>query len=226
MTSASAGDVNVPVDNQKPVISNVEYSNVSAAGYTITCTVTDNWSVTKVAFPTWTTRSGQDDLKADWGNTQLGTKSGNRYTFRVNASEHKNETGEYATHIYAWDRNGNMAVLNLPTVQVMNDTTKPVVSNVKISNVTSSGYTVTCKVTDNWGVQKVAFPTWTVANGQDDLAADWGNTQLGTKNGDTYTFQVKTSAHNGEKGTYATHIYAYDSAGNMTPVYLDVIQVP
>ena len=82
------------------------------------------------------------------------------------------------------------------------------------SNVSAAGYTVTCKVTDDWGVSKVAFPTWTVANDQDDLAADFLNTQKGTKNGNTYTFRVNASAHNNETGAYVTHIYATDCAGN------------
>ena len=77
---------------------------------------------------------------------------------------------------------------------------KPVISEAVISNITSQGYTVTCKVTDNWGVSKVAFPTWTLLNDQDDLADDFMNTQKGTQNGNTYTFRVNASDHNHEGG--------------------------
>ncbi|WP_410954983.1 GBS Bsp-like repeat-containing protein, partial [Pseudomonas aeruginosa] len=69
------------------------------------------------------------------------------------------------------------------------------------------GYTVTCTVTDNVGVTRVAFPSWTHFNGQDDLF--WRD---GTKSGNTYSFRVNKSEHNGESEWYSTHIYAYDAA--------------
>lgn len=105
------------------------------------------------------------------------------------------------------------------------DKQNPVISNVQFSNITTDGYTVTCTVTDNWGVSSVAFPTWTVLNDQDDLAADFLNTQRGTKNGNTYTFNVKTSDHNNEVGLYVTHIYATDKGGNVVSLQLDPIEV-
>jgi len=96
------------------------------------------------------------------------------------------------------------------------DTTKPVISNVKISNITSSSYTVSCTATDNVGIDRVQFPTWTGFSGQDDLASSWWtNTSVrGSKNGNTYSFTVHISAHNNETGRYYTYIYAYDKAGN------------
>ena len=101
----------------------------------------------------------------------------------------------------------------------------PVISDVTISDVTAAGYTVTCKATDDWGISKVVFPTWTVQNGQDDLAENFMNTQTGTKNGDTYTFQVKASDHNNEGGHYLTHIYAVDKGGNQTQMVLETVAV-
>jgi hypothetical protein len=94
-----------------------------------------------------------------------------------------------------------------------------------ISDVTAEGYTVTCTVTDNWGLGAVAFPTWTLLNDQDDLAADFMNTQRGTQNGNTYTFTVKASDHNNETGAYVTHIYAKDKGGNTVSLALNVVNV-
>lgn len=206
------------IDEEEPVISDVRYSDVSSTGYTISCTATDNLSVAKVAFPTWTVNNGQDDLPANWGNTQLGTKNGDTYTFRVNTSAHNNETGAYVTHIYAYDRAGNKTSLTLPSVEVRNDAENPVISDIRISELSSSGYTITCTATDDWGINRVAFPTWTVNNGQDDLPAKWDTTQLGKQKENTYTFRVNASAHNNETDNYCTHIYAYDCAGNYVTV--------
>lgn len=217
--------VEVRNDGENPVISNVRYSNLSAQGYTISCEVTDDWGINSVAFPTWTTHNGQDDLAANFLNTQRGTKNGDTYTFRVNASEHNNESGEYVTHIYATDCAGNRVSLALNGVEVRNDTQKPVVSDVKISEVSAEGYTVSCTVTDDWGVNRVAFPAWTVVNGQDDLPELFKDTQLGTRNGSTFTFRVKASDHGNQEGEYLTHIYAIDCAGNETQVVLDIVKV-
>lgn len=100
------------------------------------------------------------------------------------------------------------------------DTVKPTVSNVKVSNVSSSGYTVSCNVSDNVGVTRVAFPTWTHQNGQDDLMNPWEEGSV--KNG-IATFRVNVSRHNNETGcVYATHIYVYDAAGNFAFANVDV----
>ena len=225
VTTLPLSAVQVRNDSENPVISDVKYSDLSTKGYTITCTVTDDWGVNSVAFPTWTVANGQDDLPAQFLKTQLGYRNGDQFIFRVNTSDHNNETGAYVTHIYATDCAGNQISLPLPNIQVMDDTEAPVISNVVVSDITADGYTVTCTVTDNWGINSVAFPSWTTGNGQDDLPADFFNTQLGTREGDTYTFRVKTEDHNGEQGYYATHIYATDCAGNRTCFELNSIVV-
>jgi len=106
-----------------------------------------------------------------------------------------------------------------------NDSQAPVISNVKITNVSSAGYTITCKITDNVGVTKVQFPTWTDKNDQDDLASDWVNNGAvsGSIRGNTVTFTVKDKDHNLEKGKYNTHIYAYDAKGNYSVYYLTAV---
>lgn len=101
-----AGHYNPP-DNEKPRISNVKVTNVSSAGYTITCDVSDNVGVTQVKFPTWTEQNGQDDLI--W---HVGSFSNGKASFRVQTKDHKNEINcTYVTHIYAYDAAGNQAVV-------------------------------------------------------------------------------------------------------------------
>ncbi len=217
--------IEVRDDHELPVITDVVYSDVSAAGYTISCKVTDDWGVNRVSFPTWTTYNDQDDLAAQFLTTQLGERNGDWFTYRVNTSDHNNETGEYITHIYAIDCAGNMSSIAPEAVLVRNDDVPPVITNAVVSDITEEGYTVTCTVTDDWGVNSVSFPTWTQLNDQDDLAEEFMKTQLGTKNGDTYTFYVKTADHNNETGVYITHIYAKDCAGNVVNLELNPIKV-
>lgn len=101
------------------------------------------------------------------------------------------------------------------------DKTAPTVSNVQVKNITSDGYDVTCTVSDNVGVTRVAFPTWTLLNDQDDIK--WKD---GTISGSTASFHVSIADHNNENGYYMTHIYAYDAAGNSYCKHLSTITVP
>lgn len=97
---------------------------------------------------------------------------------------------------------------------VANDASFPTISDISVTNVSSEGYTIICKVKDNWGLKNVAFCTWTTKNGEDDKDSNYLNTQKGTKFGDYYTFRVKTSAHNNETGEYNYFVRAIDKGGN------------
>lgn len=92
----------------------------------------------------------------------------------------------------------------------------PVIDSVYVTDVTGDGYTVVCSVKDNVGIARVSFPTWTEANGQDDLVGDWYNNEaVMTPNADNlYVYRVNIAKHNNEPGVYFTHVYAYDTAGN------------
>lgn len=103
---------------------------------------------------------------------------------------------------------------------VGDDSTKPVISNKSIIDVTQYGYTVSCYVTDDKGIKAVKCATWTRVNGQDDVI--WRD--MTVKNG-VATVTIPYSAYdrigeNGESkavyGTYINHIYAYDTSGNQT----------
>lgn len=91
------------------------------------------------------------------------------------------------------------------------DKIPPKISSVKVSNISSDGYKISCKAVDNVAVTKVMVAVWTNANGQDDLR--WYQAKL---KGDTATLAINSSDHNYESGKYITHIYVYDAAGNVT----------
>ena len=59
----------------------------------------------------------------------------------------------------------------------------------------------------NAGTQYLLFPTWTVANGQDDI--DWMSSENSTR---THVVTIYKSRHNNESGSYAVHIYEANSA--------------
>lgn len=205
---------NLPNDTTPPTISSVQVTDVTKDGYTVTCNVSDNVGVTSVKFPSWNTdiHRGEDAI---W---LTGTISGNTASVRVNIASLKSGAiqGNYMTHIYAYDAAGNSSMGAITSAYI--DRTAPIISNVNVTNRDSTGYTVNCTVNDNNKVNRVQFPTWTLHNGQDDLADTWWTNSAvrGTLSGDQATFRVNISEHNNERGVYSTHIYVYDDHGNST----------
>ena len=144
-----------------------------------------------------------DRIWYDFGNGEYpALNQGTTYYYRFYYMETASDSRHYSS------------VNNLTTLSLITDTTPPVVTGVTVSDISSAGYTVTCTVSDDTGVLRVAFPTWTLNCDQDDIV--WAD---GVLNGSTATFRVNASEHYNETGTYRTDVYAYDTAGN--PSILD-----
>ena len=60
------------------------------------------------------------------------------------------------------------------------DNTAPQITNLWVTDLTNDGYTVYVTVTDNVGVDRGMFPTWTQNNGQDDIVWLAGSKQNAT----------------------------------------------
>lgn len=201
-------------DTTAPVISDVKITDVSPSGYTVVCTATDNRSVDRVMFPTWTLLNGQDDMSANWSTNSKykGSKNGNVYSYRVNISDHKNELGSYRTEIYAFDAAGNYSG---KSINQYLENEKPIVISAEITSYDSEGYDVTATAVDNIGVTKIKFPTW--AKGYDEKDIIWYE---GTPvvNG-TSTCRINAEDFNLIDGSMTTDVRAYDASGNISDYY-------
>lgn len=129
-------------------------------------------------------------------------------------------TGTQTVYVYAINVGAGTTnpLIGTKTVTISQDTTAPTITDVRVTDLNSEGYTVSCCVEDAEGIAKVQFPTWTAANGQDDLAENCQDNPScrGTQDGTTWSFRVNDKEHNFERGIYCTHIYAYDNNGNRT----------
>lgn len=158
--------------------------------------------------------------RSDIAAAYPGAGSAHGFDAVINTSK----SGDQPVYVYGINvGGGGNALLNNSgaRVNIIADTAAPTINDVKVSNVSGRGYTVTCKVSDNVGVTKVTMPTWTVKNGQDDLV--W---HTATISGNTATFHVGIGDHNLESGDYLTHIYAYDAAGNSSSAAAPVVTLP
>jgi hypothetical protein len=190
-------------------IGTITISEVSSAGYRVTAQISAPAGVKEVLMPTWTEANGQDDLI--W---HVATVSGNTATYYVKASDHKGESGTYITHVYLRDTTGKQVIegttATLPAASGSSSasSTAPSIGTITVSEISASGYRVTAQISAPAGVKEVLMPTWTEANGQDDLV--W---HTATVSGNTATCYISAASHKGESGAYITHVYLYDANG-------------
>ena len=208
----------IPKDTSAPTITNVTVADISNTGYTVTCDVSDNIGISSVQFPTWSHTNGQDDLV--WHEGKI---FGNKATCKINISDHKGDVNcIYQTDIYAYDKAGNCTSYINRIVPYI-DATPPVISNVEIVDVSETGYTVKCKVTDDHSkIDRVQFPTWFENNNPFNSDWSWGtsSTYSGKLENGKYVFRVNISNYNNRIGKYHTDIYAYDECGNQSKCYV------
>lgn len=146
-------------------------------------------------------------------------KSGDSYALSAECTncvlDIDNGSSNDGTNVQMWEDNGTAA--QKFKIQKINDTTAPVLSNLKVSNITKDGYTVTGKVSDNVGVLRVSCGTW--GPGHNEQSAIWENASI--SNG-TFTYRVsfsKVKCNSGggvKRGTYITDVYVHDGSGNST----------
>ena len=148
--------------------------------------------------------------------------------FEDTASQTRTTNGNVYARLWDGTNYGATASTTINNI----DKTAPTITSWEIANLSESGYDVyVYGVSDSQsGVDKVLFPTWTIANGQDDLQKPWrtNGEYLGENLGNgTWHFRVNVSDHNYESGVYATHIYTFDNVGNEKKVAgTENIQVP
>ena len=216
-----------------PTISNVKVSAKSSAGgyYIVTGDVRAEGGIARIQCPTWTTYNGQDDIFSNWwsnsaASAAVSDKGGGNYSFSytVYTKDHNYEKGDYATHVYVYDKCGNEASSDRPGIVNMSCPSPDASCSIKSIDKKNGTYTVSFKFRVYGPQGNVAFPTWTIKNGQDDMKNPWGTNSLYqgrciSRSGNlsytdcVYEYDVKMSDHNYERSNYITHCYVWDVYG-------------
>ena len=204
--------------------------NISEVASTKTGTVpklTDaNTTITKSPND-WTTQEVTATVTTTEKNYALQTKKDNGEWQTTNSQKYIENGIIYAR---LWDGTNAGEEIYKPITNI--DKTAPTATNIEIKNVTPAGYDVyVYGVKDNGsGVNRVQFPTWTEAKGQDDIQPNWqtGESSKGTKQADgtTWVYHVNITDHKTEAGEYNTHIYAYDNLENGKCIGTQKVTIP
>ena len=154
-----------------------------------------------------------------------GTYSG-QYNKIWRVEAYSDSTGVCVTNAAKGTNGLNAKYVLLPVTDDANSNSNTVayqeknsIDDIKSSNITSEGYQVDVTVTASSGIKQVLMPTWTVANGQDDIV--WHQAII---NGRVASAKISSSEHNEEAGEYITHVYLYSNSGKVqiNDVYIDL----
>ncbi|HFI0301536.1 TPA: GBS Bsp-like repeat-containing protein [Streptococcus suis] len=194
-----SGTVTVSNINQNTGSFDVTISNIDAPR-----------GLSKVYVPTWTDTKGQDDIK--W--YEASPQTDGSYKVTVNKTQHKNESGKYNVHVYYQGLDGNMTGIGATSVELKE--LKPT-GTVTVKNVDSNKGNFDVIVSDinaPKGLSKVYVPTWTEANGQDEIKWYEASRQIDG----SYKVTVNKSQHKNESGKYNIHVYFRELDGSMTGI--------
>ncbi len=186
--SSDSAKVEVTNINENTGAFDIVVSGVSAPG-----------GIQTVQVPVWHAED-QNDIK--WYTARR--QSSDTYTVSANISNHRNNTGKYNIHVYVTSNSGVMNCVCGTTADIKaGSSQQPVSSEVSATRISDSRYQVSVSAPQVSGSSaKVLFPTWSDANGQDDII--WYE---GVRSGNGVWYVEVDSSRHGSSGSYTTHAY-------------------
>ena len=166
----------------------------------------------EVSLPTWSEANGQDDIK--WYNAER--QADGTYRKRVRLSDHKNVEGEYNVHLYYVQNDGSLVGVNgtKTTISIEKPKVQGKISIQNRNSETGDFDIVVSDIVSPGGLKNVSLPTWSEANGQDDIK--WYNAERQPDG--TYRKRVRVSDHKNVEGEYNIHLYYVQNDGSLVGV--------
>ena len=166
----------------------------------------------EVSLPTWSEANGQDDIK--WYNAER--QADGTYRKRVRLSDHKNVEGEYNVHLYYVQNDGSLVGVNgtKTTISIEKPKVQGKISIQNRNSETGDFDIVVSDIVSPGGLKNVSLPTWSEANGQDDIK--WYNAERQPDG--TYRKRVRVSDHKNVEGEYNIHLYYVQNDGTLVGV--------
>lgn len=190
------GTVNITSAGQ-PQITALYLSEKKKDSFRVCVQIDRPADVWEVRVATWTT-DNQSDLK--W--TYASYNGYGTYFVDLSRSDFTNNQ-RYINHVYVYDYSGNSYSTAIDMYY-----TPPVISDVVISQVSTRGMRISCKIEGETNITSVSFPTWPTVDGN----PIWhGADNIG--NG-YFTAYIYASEHDNPQ-SMAFHIYAYDAYGSV-----------
>ncbi len=185
--------------------------------------VTDGYETDDGRFVVW-----RIDKKALYGKSNFFKKTGSDRD-KPNSKHWSGKDGSFFK-LYRMRQEEWCAVANSDYNEYATD---PCVRSVLMRTNRAEGtYTISAVVYSSNGLDRVQFPVWTAADGQDDLMPDYETDEAASGTieelgDDLYevTYTVNISDHNQECGNYMAEMYMYDKEGILITHSLDAVNM-
>ena len=222
-TANASAEVDVTQGNLSGTISIVNNNPTVGSFDVVISNVKAPNGVETVSVPIWSEINGQDDIIWYTANRQ----NNGTYTVNVKASAHKNSTGLYNIHLYYVQKDGQLTGVGGTTTQVFIGKTpeqlKPKASFAIENNNTAAGTfdAVVRNIVAPTGLKEVLVPSWSLADGQDDLI--W---HKATRQADgSYRVTIKATDHKNSTGKYRADAYLVDDSNKRFYLTEKVVEV-
>ena len=192
------------IENNLPKITGT-ISNVTGSGFDVSCTATGFPAIARIQAGIW-----HDGISVD--NAQWKEIAGDSGVFHISTADFGNpQNTVFHVNLFAFDTLSRRNQ-KVETLDVTMDTTPPVVTSASVKNITSEGYDVVCRATDNFAVAKIRIGTWHDAMSIDD--AVW--TEVESDGSETVIHVDMADFGYGQDVTFHTNVFAIDSNGNVS----------
>ena len=185
-------------------------NNVNGSFDVVISNVSAPYGVSVVSVPVWSEANGQDDII--W---YTATQQANgTYKVSVDSSRHKDSVGKYNVHLYYVRNDGQLVGVGGTTTNVSIIKPQGKISIQNRNSETGDFDIVVSGISSPGGLKTVSLPTWSEANGQDDIK--WYNAERQADG--TYRKRVRISDHNHVQGEYNVHLYYVQNDGRLVGV--------
>ncbi|NQN17893.1 cell wall hydrolase [Streptococcus suis] len=166
--------------------------------------------IAKVLIPTWTESGGQDDIV--WH--EASRQSDGSYLARINKTQHKNELGNYISHVYLLEQDGSLSAIGATSAAFPELKASGKVSAVNVNQGAGSFEVKISDIVAPKGIAKVLIPTWTESGGQDDIV--WH--EASRQSDGSYLARINKTQHKNELGNYISHVYLLEQDGSLSGI--------
>ena len=207
LVGAGGIKTNVSLGKPKGNISIQNKNNVNGSFDVVISNVSAPYEVSAVSVPVWSEANGQDDIIWYTATQQVnGT-----YKVTVESSKHKDSVGKYHIHLYYVRNDGQLVGVGGTTTNVSAVKPQGKISIQNRNSETGDFDIVVSDIVSPGGLKTVSLPTWSEANGQDDIK--WYNAERQPDG--TYRKRVRASDHNNVQGEYNVHLYYVQNDGKL-----------
>ena len=207
LVGAGGIKTNVSLGKPKGNISIQNKNNVNGSFDVVISNVSAPYEVSVVSVPVWSEANGQDDII--W---YTATQQANgTYKVTVESSKHKDSVGKYHIHLYYVRNDGQLVGVGGTTTNVSAVKPQGKISIQNRNSETGDFDIVVSGIVSPGGLKNVSLPTWSEANGQDDIK--WYNAERQPDG--TYRKRVRASDHNNVQGEYNVHLYYVQNDGRL-----------